>query len=425
MVEGALRQDRARQSQFSNLSDHLAASILHGLKAGSPVAAGPLERRLLLLSDVPGVLVRSTLSPGSEVGSSDLTVALTPGPRFSGSIDGDNAGDPFSGAYRLGATMNINDPTGHGDLISLRVLSSFDGLNYGRVAYQTQVQDATVGVAFAALDYRLHGAFTSLRASGTAEVASVFASYPLVRSYDNNLALLGDFDDRVFQDKEGAVASVTDKDEYAMMVGIAGDHHDTLAGGGWDQFSLGYTFGELDIRTPAARLFDATTARADGGYGKLSYSVSRLQTVAGPLSVYGLVRGQLASKNLDISEKMELGGAYAVRAYPEGLIYGDDGYLATFEVRLLLPPPPAPIPGRLRVDRFHRHPARPRSTTRPGFPAPTARPSPATGSASTGPLPITSWSGVAWAHTYSAAPRGVPGPLSSSRGSGSNSPSSS
>ena len=337
----------------TNLSNRLAHSVLNGLDPGGPVAGGPLERRLLLLSDVPGVVVKSTLSPGAAVGSSDLTVALEPGPRFSGSIDGDNAGDPASGAYRLGGTLNINDPTGHGDLITLRGLSSFDGLNYGRAAYQVQVQDATVGVSYAALDYRLHGAFESLKANGTAEVASVFASYPLVRSYDNNLVLQANFDDRTFQDKEDAISSVIDKTVRAGTIGISGDHHDTFGGGGWNQFYLGYTFGDLDIRTPSARLADLSAARADGGYGKLSYSLSRLQTVAGPFSIYGLIRGQFASKNLDISEKMELGGAYGVRAYAEGEIYADEGYVATVEARLRLPPMPRPIPGRAQLFAFY------------------------------------------------------------------------
>ncbi|MEI9963475.1 MAG: ShlB/FhaC/HecB family hemolysin secretion/activation protein [Caulobacteraceae bacterium] len=134
--------------------------------------------------------------------------------------------------------------------------------------------------------------------------------------------------------------------------GFSGDHHDNLGGGGWDQFWLGYTVGDLDIRTPSARLFDRGTARANGEYGKLSFSASRLQTVAGPFSLYALVRGQVATKNLDISEKMELGGAYAVRAYPEGEIYGDDGYVATVEGRVLLPPMPAPIPGRAQLIAF-------------------------------------------------------------------------
>ena len=349
VIEG--RYGKVALDNHTNLSNHLAHSILGGL-VGAPVASGPLERRLLLLSDIPGVVVGSTLSPGAEVGTSDLTVAVTPGPRFSGSLDGDNAGDPNSGSYRLGATLNVNDPTGHGDLLTLRGLSSFDGLNYGRAAYQLQIQDATVGVSYAALGYRLHGPFSSLEAHGTAQVASVFASYPLVRSYDNNLVLQANFDNRTFRDKEDAIASVVDKTERAGALGISGDHHDGFGGGGWNQFYLGYTFGDLDIRTPAALLVDQGGPRANGGYGKLSYSVSRLQTLAGPLAIYGLIRGQFASKNLDISEKMELGGAYAVRAYAEGLIYGDDGYVATVEARLRLPPMPRPIPGRAQLFAF-------------------------------------------------------------------------
>jgi hemolysin activation/secretion protein len=412
VIEG--HYGRVGLDNHTNLSNGLAHSILHGLDSGDVVAGGPLERRLLILSDIPGVLVKSTLSPGAEVGTSDLTVALTPGPRFSGSIDADNGGDPNTGAWRLGGTLYINDPTGHGDLITLRALSSFDGLDYGRAAYQFQVQDATIGVSYAALDYRLHGDFSALRASGTAQVASAYASYPVVRSYDNNLVALTDFDYRTYRDKEDAIFLVTDKDEYALLVGISGDHHDTLGGGGWDQFSLGYTFGDLDIRTPAARIIDAATARAEGGYGKLSYSVSRLQTVWGPVSVYGLIRGQAASKNLDISEKMELGGAYAVRAYAEGAIYADDGYVATIEARLLLPPMPAPLPGRVQLFGFIDT-AQASANHSPWFPGPNRE------SVSGGGVGL-NWTAfnnfvvkATYAHTLGDAV-GVPGPIASSRG---------
>ena len=43
----------------TNLSTGLARSILGGIDSGDAVASGPLERRLLLLSDIPGVVVKS------------------------------------------------------------------------------------------------------------------------------------------------------------------------------------------------------------------------------------------------------------------------------------------------------------------------------------------------------------------------------
>jgi hemolysin activation/secretion protein len=72
----------------------------------------------------------------------------------------------------------------------------------------------------------------------------------------------------------------------------------------------------------------------------------------GPLSLYASVRGQIASKNLDSSEKMELGGAYAVRAYPEGEAYGDEGYVASLEARVRLPAFWPAMPGSMQVAGF-------------------------------------------------------------------------
>jgi hemolysin activation/secretion protein len=48
---------------------------------------------------------------------------------------------------------------------------------------------------------------------------------------------------------------------------------------------------------------------------------------------------------------MELGGAYGVRAYPEGEAYGDEGYILTAELRMRLPSPPA-LGGRLEAAVF-------------------------------------------------------------------------
>ena len=75
----------------TNLSDALANGLINGLDSGDVIAIDPLENRLLLLSDIPGVHAQSTLTPGTSVGTSDLIVGVTPGPRASGSVQADNA----------------------------------------------------------------------------------------------------------------------------------------------------------------------------------------------------------------------------------------------------------------------------------------------------------------------------------------------
>jgi len=336
----------------TNVSAVVLVRIVHGLHPGDTIEAGPLERRLLLISDLPGLRVNATLAPGAAVGTADLNVAVSPSPRVDGDVEADNWGNPYTGAYRVGGTVNWNEPFGVGDVLSLRTLESTDGgMDYVRLSYQAQLWDATVGAALTGFKYRLGKQFQSLNANGWEGIASLYASYPLIRSYNNNLNLLLDVDQRFFQDNIGAYATSTDKRASVLIAGISGNYSDNFGGGGLTDYSLSGVAGDLSIETPAGRAEDALTARSNGGYAKLSASISRLQNLVGPLSLYVSVRGQIASKNLDESEKMELGGASGVRAYPEGEAYGDDGYIATLEPRLSLPEP-ACLPGQLQLFAF-------------------------------------------------------------------------
>ena len=336
----------------TNLSDSLANRLLRGLNSGDTIAIAPLENRLLLLSDIPGVNVRSTLTPGPEVGTSDLIVDVTPGQRVTGSVEADNAGNRYTGEYRIGATVNINNPTGHGDVASVRVLTSGAGLKYGRASYQAQFGKATAGVAYTALDYRLGEEFESLQAHGTAEIASVYGSYPLIRSRNTNLYALAGFDAKTFQDKVDLTSSVTDRKARVWWAGLHGNHFDSFGGGGASSYSLTQTFGDLDIETPAALAADAATARTNGHYRKLGFHAARLQRVTDRISLYGAINGQFAAKNLDISEKIGLGGPYAVRAYPVGEAYSDEGYVVNLEARLLLPKFSERMPGQMHLIGF-------------------------------------------------------------------------
>jgi len=321
----------------SKLSDSLATGILDGLKSGDPVAIAPLENRLLLLTDVPGVIVKSTLVPGAAVGATDLIVDVTPGRTVSGSVEADNAGDRYTGEYRVGGTVNFFNLAGRGDVLTFRGMTAGSGMNYGRASYQMQFGKATAGVAYTALNYKLGEEFESLRAHGTADIVSVYGSYPLVRTRQSNLYALLAADAKTFQDRVDATSSVIDRKAQVLMASLNGNHRDTFGGGGVNSGLLTWTTGNIDIETPSALVVDQATARTNGHFDKISFHLARLQNVSERFSLYGSVRGQFASKNLDISEKMGLGGMYGVRAYPVGEAYSDEGYIATLEGRYRLP----------------------------------------------------------------------------------------
>ncbi|MDO8903598.1 ShlB/FhaC/HecB family hemolysin secretion/activation protein [Hydrogenophaga sp.] len=336
----------------STLSDGHIQRQLAGLNSGDTIAIGPVENRLLLLSDTPGVKVRSTLTPGASLGTSDLIVDVVPGDLVTGSIDADNAGNRYTGEYRLGATVNLNNPAGLGDVASLRALTSGQGLNYARASYQVPLGMATVGVAYSWLSYELGKEFAFAQASGTARIASVYGSYPLIRTRNTRLYAGLAFDAKTFQDKRPLSLDmpVEDKKAQVLMASLRGEHRDQLGAGGVTGYSLTWSTGNIDLQTPGLKLADAPV-QSNGRFNKLSFSASRLQAVSPAWSLYAGVNSQLASKNLDASEKMALGGMYGVRAYPEGEAYADQGYVATLEARMLLPKPDQ-MPGQLHLIGF-------------------------------------------------------------------------
>jgi len=350
VVEGNYGQIKLNNQ--THVSDSVAHGLLDGLNSGDTITSDPLEHRLLMLSDLPGVKVSSTLIPGASVGSSDLLVALTPGQRISGSVDADNAGNRYTGANRVGASINFNEPLGLGDVASLRALTSGSGLNYLRGAYQLQVGKARAGVAYSTLRYALGQEFESLGANGTVDVASVFGSLPLIRSRNNNLNMGLALDLKKYQDKVDSVPLVNEKTARVLTASLSGDHLDRFGGGGSSVYSLALSGGEIDLVTPLQRANDAATAQTNGNFSKLTFSAARLQNVTNTLSVFASINGQTASKNLDVSEKMQLGGMYGVRAYPEGEAYADEGYLLSLEARLALSKLTQSLPGQLQLIGF-------------------------------------------------------------------------
>lgn len=329
----------------TNTSDNLAHAVMSNVNRGDLIESGSLETSLLSLSDLAGVEVTSTLVPGKSPGTSDLNIDLTSGPRITGSFDSDNAGLESTGQIRLGTTINVNNLAGFGDVASLRVLSSGSGMFYGRAAYQFQVGRTTLGAAYSQINYQLGKDFADLGVNGTTKVASIFGNHPLIRSRSTNLYAQVGFDHRAHEDKIDLVNLVTRKRTNVLTPGIYGNHRDQIGGGGLTSYGLTLFLGDLDILTAETKILDQTTAKTNGQYAKLTFNAMRLQNVTNNISFYAAITGQVSSKNLDIWEKMELGGMYGVRAYPAGTAVGDQGYILNLEARLQLPPITKALPG--------------------------------------------------------------------------------
>lgn len=317
----------------SKVSDVLLKSFFTHLVSGEPVVEGPLERSLLLVADVPGAVVSSTLAPGDAVGTSDLLVSAAPGPPYSGYAALDDAGNRYTGQIRGSGAININELFQRGDVLSVMAMTAGQDLVYGRLGYQTLLdngQGTSVGGALSSLYYHLGDKVADLHAHGTAQVETLSATQPLIRSTGGNLFMEVAFDSKQLRDEIDAADIHTDRDTDAMTLTVAGDRRDA---DGISNMNVSVSVADLSFENPAAESADAATAQTRGVYAKITMSVARLQSLTSADSLYVAANGQLASKNLDSSEQLFLGGPNSVRAYDVGTIGGAQGGLISVELR--------------------------------------------------------------------------------------------
>lgn len=338
MVEIALIEGRFGKATTNNPS-RVRDGVVRSHTAAFPgtvVTERNIERKMLLLADLPGVGdARATLSPGANVGESDMTVELASSPFATGSVEFDNHGNRFTGASRITGKLNLLSPLGMGDLLNVQLTKGFNGLEYGRLAYQIPVggDGIKLGVAYSNTDYRLGKTFSALDAGGDAHTYTLNASYAFIRTRNFNVYGQVAHDWRDFQDRVGATATVAEKATRVTSLMLSGDARDAFLGGGITVFSTAFSSGRLNLETAAVRAVDNATVRTHGQFDKWNVNVLRLQSLGERLSAYVSFAGQKAGKNLDSSEKFALGGPYGVRAYPQGEASGDSGYFASAELR--------------------------------------------------------------------------------------------
>ena len=306
------------------------------------ISDAQLERALLLLSDTPGVSnVQSSLEPGATAGTSDLNLTTTSGPRYFGSVDADNFGSRYAGSDRVGITAGVNSLTGYGDQLTFRgQTTGANGMqqgsqtNYGRVAYQLPIgsDGLKLGAAYSAMRYQLGLNYQNTASNGTANTASLFGTYPFVRSRNFNLYGQAGYDNLTMTNNSMGF-QISNKTVNNGNVGVSGNSRDAYLGGGMNTFGATATMGNLGLENSNGySTLDSATAQTAGSFQRYNFNFSRLQAVTNSMHFVLNATAQLASKNLDSSQQFYLGGPTGVRAYPVGQGTGSQGALLQLEL---------------------------------------------------------------------------------------------
>ncbi len=327
------------------ISEARARNVLDnlGLRANEPLNLNRLDRAMFTLNDWPGVKARATLAPTGDDGLYTVLVAVEAGSRFDGSIDYDNHGSESSGRHRLGGLLRWNNPLGIGDNLDIRALvSNARRVTVGRLAYELPVGATPwrAGAGYSRVTYELGGNFAVLDAVGSADIVDVSLSYPLLRAREHNLTGRVALESKRLEDRFDAVALRSNKHIDDLQGGLSFEVRDGWLGGGFSGGSLGLQVGRLVIDTERDNALDAGLGESatQGSFAKINLQLTRLQAITRTLSGFVGVAGQWASKNLDNAEKLTLGGAKGVRAYPGSEAPSDQGVLLNAELRWWIDP---------------------------------------------------------------------------------------
>jgi hemolysin activation/secretion protein len=346
IIEGRVGVVELQRRPATRLAEWLLAGILNQhLKSGDIITETGLERPLLLINDLPTAAVTSEIRPSQTVGAADLRVNVDQGVGlFNGYVDFDNHGSRFTGAYRLGASLNMNNPLTIGDQVQLRAFATDEDMYFGRFAYLVPVGfwGTRIGFSVTEFSYKLGEEFASLQSSGDGLVKSVYAFHPIYRTRNSNVIAQLAYEDKRLFDRIDDPTQASTKDQFidSLKVGVVGDFRDRLLSGGLNAFSITYTHGDLKI-APTSQFDqdqdDFSGLKTAGTFRKWNYDFKRLNRLTDNASLLLALTGQQASKNLSSAEKLSLGGASGVKAYPVGEAAGDSGLLIQGEVRYLWP----------------------------------------------------------------------------------------
>jgi hemolysin activation/secretion protein len=344
VIEGRIGIVELQRRPATRLAEWLLAGILdHHLKTGDIITETGLEKQLLLINDLPTAAVTSEIRPSETVGAADLRVNVDQGVGlFNGFIDFDNQGSRFTGANRLGASVNMNNPLTIGDQVSVRAFATDEDMYFGRFSYVVPAGfwGTRVGFSVTEFSYKLgKQEFASLLASGDGLVKSAFLFHPLYRTRNTNLIGQFAYEDKRLFDRIDSTGTIEDRFIDTIKLGLVGDFRDRWLSGGLNAFSLTYTQGDVKLAPTALAQADAsaTGLKTAGTFRKWSYDYKRVNRLTDQASVLVSLTGQQASKNLTAAEKMSLGGPNGVRAYPVGEANGDSGNLVQSELRYVWP----------------------------------------------------------------------------------------
>jgi len=303
------------------------------LSTGQALNVDALDRAQLLANELLGLDVVTNFKKGQRVGTTDVDVRLRDKPALATDLLADNAGARATGRARFNAMMEWRNPLQESDIWNLALMHTegSDNVRLG-LGVPLGAQGWRVGASLAHYQFRvITPEFAALNLKGEVQSLGLEASYPWLRQRDRSVSLLISADHKIMDNR--ANGNITSHyNTQSGTLALQGRQSDGLGGGGSTYGQLGLTAGQLNLNGSPTQATDALGARTEGSYTKWRATISRLQNLSTNWALQLSHSAQWANRNLDSSEKLFIGGADSVRAFPVSEAGGARGSVSSLEL---------------------------------------------------------------------------------------------
>jgi hemolysin activation/secretion protein len=304
-----------------------------------PLKATDLERYLLLVDDLPGVSVKSVLTPSKfKQGATNLTLILT-NKRYDGSFGADNRGTKFNGPFQINAGISSNALLKNYERIGLQsvVTSNTDELKFFSGFYEQPISSEGTKLFFS-------GSFSDSKPGSDLEIFEVVGesktftfklTHPFIRSRSKNLNGFIGYTNR---DSETEILGRLDSEDRLRIfnLGASYDFVDDYQGVNLLSFNLSKGFDIFNPTETGSSKLTRSTGHSD--FTKVAGEALRLQQLTPSWMLLGALSWQYSFEKLLASEEFGVGGAQFGRAYDSSEITGDQGLAFKLELQKAFQP---------------------------------------------------------------------------------------
>lgn len=342
IIEGQYGNFNLKNSSL--VSDKKVQVMLDAVKDDNVINANTLERAMLIINATPGAKVTGAdVKPGANVGTSDFDITTEATEPYSAYIVGDNYGSKYTGRYRTNLGLSANSPLGYGDKLGLNgVISTTGDLKNGKLYYNFPLMANGLRGELSAskTTYSLAEEYDALDALGHSTTLEASLIYSILKTRLESLDVSLAYAHKTMKDEVRSTDTLTKKESGSANLTLNYTNSSTFLE--WDSSlhtSLTLTQGNLSFNNADALSVDQAGAQTNGDYTKVSGVIEKSLQFNPEYALTTSLRFQkaLGNKNLDGSEDFSLGGAYGVRAFPDGEHSAENGYLVGVELFYTLP----------------------------------------------------------------------------------------